>query len=306
MEEKFENTINKIVRLCAQNPEFDRELRRRLGMVTLVKGAAMDKPIRDDVHAIREALEIRGDNSITYDFILNRGYKRLRDQLALDNLRMENAAMNLKDKERERFYVFCVNAFYQVENVVNYYFYVMFPKIDDLLGCIEGATSLDGRYGFRRVPGREYKTVSDIEIKHKLDAICNILFPGDKIKITYSQLRQVRNEGAHRCMIIMEGHDENNALYKFFKNNTFNSIRIALIKLVNAVKQAVENADRRIVVRQGIITSVLPSVSFVNIDGRPMQIPSAMLRNVSKRTVGSPVEIQMKNMTIVDIVDIKQ
>lgn len=305
MEDKLENTINKIVRLCAQNPGFDRELRRRLGMVTLARGAAIDKPIRDDVHAIREALEIRGDNSISYDFISNRGYKRLRDQLILDNLRMENAAMNLKDKEKERFYVFCVNAFYQIENVVNYYFYVMFPKIDDLLDCIERCTSLDGRYGFRRMPNREYRTVSDIEIKHKLDAICNILFPGEKIKITYSQLRQVRNEGAHRCMIIMEGHDESNALYKFFRNNTFNSIRIALIKLVSAVRQAVENADRGIVVRKGIITSVLPSVSFVNIDGTPMQIPSAMLRNVSKRTAGSPVEIQMKNMTIVDIVDVK-
>lgn len=151
---------------------------------------------------------------------LAKGNQRLRDQLLIDNLRMENAALNLREKEQERFYSFCANAFYQIENAVIFYFYVMFPDIDNLLSFIENATNIDGKYSFKRNTNKEYKSVSDIEITHKLNAICNTLFPDDKhIKATYSQLRQVRNEGVHRCMVIMEEHDESNALYRFFKYN---------------------------------------------------------------------------------------
>ena len=201
--------------------------------------------ICNDVHAIRETLEIRANNSISYDFILAKGNQRLRDQLLIDNLRMENAALNLREKEQERFYSFCANAFYQIENAVNFYFYVMFPDIDNLLSFIENATNIDGKYSFKRNTNKEYKSVSDIEITHKLNAICNTLFPDDKhIKATYSQLRQVRNEGVHRCMVIMEEHDESNALYRFFKYNTFNSIRIVLIKLVGTIKQEIENVGK--------------------------------------------------------------
>lgn len=237
MDEKTKLTIDKIVQLSQQNLEFGTELRKRLGIISSANVVYSQKPICDDVHAIREALEIRANNSISYDFILEKGNQRLRDQLIVDNLRMENAAMNLTEKEQERFYSFCANAFYQIENVVNFYFYIKLPNIEDLLTFIESATKNDGKYAFKRNVKKVYKSVGDIEITHKLNAICNTLFPNDKIKITYSQLRQVRNEGAHRCMIIMEEHDESNALYKFFKKNTFNSIRIALIKLVNRIKQ---------------------------------------------------------------------
>ena len=244
MDEKLKSTIDKIVRLSKQNPEFDVELRKRLDM-TSANVVSSQMSICNDVHAIREALEIRANNSISYDFILAKGNQRLRDQLLIDNLRMENAALDLKEKENERFYSFCANAFYQIENVVNFYFYVRFPDIDNLLRFIETVTKIEGKYAFKRNANKEYKNVSDIEITHKLNAICNALFPDDKnIKVTYSQLRQVRNEGAHRCMVIVEEHDESNALYRFFKYNTFNSIRIVLIKLVSTIKHEIECVDK--------------------------------------------------------------
>ena len=133
MDEKLKLTIDKIVQLSKQNPEFDAELRKRLEITSSANVVSSQMSICDDVHAIRETLEIRANNSISYDFILAKGNQRLRDQLLIDNLRMENAALNLKEKELERFYSFCANAFYQIENVVNFYFYVMFPDIDNLL-----------------------------------------------------------------------------------------------------------------------------------------------------------------------------
>lgn len=304
MDEKLKSTIDKIVQLSKQNPEFAAELRKRLNMTSSANVVSSQMSICDDVHAIREALEIRANNSISYDFILAKGNQRLRDQLLIDNLRMENAALNLKEKEQERFYSFCANAFYQIENAVNFYFYVMFPDIDNLLSFIENATNIDGKYSFKRNTNKEYKSVSDIEITHKLNAICNTLFPDDKnIKATYSQLRQVRNEGAHRCMVIMEEHDESNALYRFFKYNTFNSIRIVLIKLVGTIKQEIENVGK-IIKKRGVIVNVLPSVAFIKVEGKDLQVSLQYLKNVSNKTANSQIEVLYKNSSIIDIVDI--
>lgn len=305
MDEKLKSTIDKIVQLSKQNPEFDAELRKRLERTSSANVISSQMSICDDVHAIRETLEIRANNSISYDFILAKGNQRLRDQLLIDNLRMENAALNLKEKELERFYSFCANAFYQIENVVNFYFYVMFPDIDNLLSFIENATNVDGIYSFKCNANKEYKSVSDIEITHKLNAICNTLFPDDKnIKATYSQLRQVRNEGAHRCMVIVEEHDENNALYRFFKYNTFNSIRIVLIKLVGTIKQEIENVGK-IIKKRGVIVNVLPSIAFIKVEGKSLQVSLQQLKNVCNKTANSQIEIIYKNSSIIDIVDIK-
>lgn len=305
MDEKLKSTIDKIVQLSKQNSEFDAELRKRLEITSSANVVSSRMSICDDVHAIRETLEIRANNSISYDFILAKGNQRLRDQLLIDNLRMENAALNLKEKELERFYSFCANAFYQIENVVNFYFYVMFPDIDNLLSFIENATNVDGKYSFKRNANKEYKSVSDIEITYKLNAICTTLFPDDKnIKITYSQLRQVRNEGAHRCMVIVEEHDESNALYRFFKYNTFNSIRIVLIKLVGTIKQEIENVDK-IIKKRGVIVNVLPSIAFIKVEGKSLQVSLQQLKNVYNKTANSQIEIIYKNSSIIDIVDIK-
>lgn len=305
MDEKLKSTIDKIVQLSKQNPEFDAELRKRLEITSSANVVSSQMSICDDVHAIRETLEIRANNSISYDFILAKGNQRLRDQLLMDNLRMENAALNLKGKELERFYSFCANAFYQIENVVNFYFYVMFPDIDNLLSFIENATNVDKKYSFKRNANKEYKNVSDIGIADKLNAICNTLFPNDKnIKITYSQLRQVRNEGAHRCMVIVEEHDENNALYRFFKYNTFNSIRIVLIKLVGTIKQEIENVGK-IIKKRGVIVNIFPSIAFIKVDGKSLQVSLQQLKNVCNKTANSQIEIIYKNSSIIDIVDIK-
>ena len=114
----------------------------------------------------------------------------------------------------------------------------------------------------------------------------------------------MRNEGAHRCMVIIAEHDESNALYKFFKNNTFNSIRIALIKLVNAIKQELKHANE-IIKKQGTIVSILPSMAFIKVDGKTIQIPLQLLSNVNKKATNSSIEVHYKNSIIIDIVDYK-
>ncbi|MCR4813155.1 MAG: hypothetical protein K5867_11250 [Bacteroidales bacterium] len=215
------------------------ELKRRFGNSEM----SNQSDISNDVAFIRSALSIKANNSIKYDFISN---QRLKDQLIIDNLRMENAAYNLQEKEIDRFYTFCVNAFYQVENIVNYYFYVMYPNIEDLLSIIEEATKNDGeegRFRFRRSQSNPENNVGDIPVAFKINALCNLLFPKDlALKITLGNLRKVRNEGEHRCQVIYNQKDENNKLYQFLEKATFNSIRIILIKLVSTIKKQLVDA----------------------------------------------------------------
>lgn len=298
MDDNIKSVLHKVVQLTRQNSEFNTELRKALDIAPSAT-SVFNNNVSKEITAIREALEIRANASVSYGFVKE---QRLRDQLIIDNLRMENAALNLKGQENERFYSFCVNSFYQLENITNYYFHITFPKIEDLLTIIEQYTNEEKSddYKFKR-NGRE-KNVSDIHISHKINALCNILFPNDMIKLTLSQLRQVRNEGEHRCMIIQQEKNENNNLYKFFKYNTFNSVRIYLIKVVNAIKN---NIGKPIVENKttikAVISSKLPSACFVKINDKTETIPTCLLSKVKNKNIGDVVTLTIINNKIVDL-----
>lgn len=262
--------------------------------------------VSDDVAFIRSALCIKANNSITYDFITN---QRLKDQLIIDNLRMENAAYNLQEKEIDRFYIFCVNAFYQVENIVNYYFHVSYPQIQDLLTVIENNTQNDGeggKYQFRRSQTNPESNVGDIPVSFKINALCNILFPKDsKIKITLGNLRKVRNEGEHRCQVIYNQKDENNKLYQFLEKATFNNIRIILIKLVSTIKEHLSESNRVEMV-QGTIVSMLPGVCFISFDGKRNQLPANLMKKINNLKNGDNILVKLRDKTIVDVTPVQQ
>lgn len=299
MDDNVRSVLHKVIQLSKQNEEFDKELRKALNILPSAKVVIGNDHISKDISAIREALEIRANASITYDFVQE---QRLHDQLIIDNLRMENAALNLKQSERERFYSFCVNAFYQIENIVNYYFHSTFKKVDDMFNVIEKYTEQEQSDDFKfRRKGRE-RNVGDIPVAHKINAFCNIFFPGDKFKMTLGQLRQVRNEGEHRCMIIMESKDEKNNLYNFFKYNTFNTIRIYLIRFVNAIK---ENINKPIVEEQtkveAEVTSLLPSACYIKFNNKTVALPDKLVSKAKGLKVGDQITVILSRDRIMDI-----
>lgn len=298
MDDNIRSVLHKVIQLSKQNEEFDKELRKALKISPSATVVTGNDNISKDVSAIREALEIRANASITYDFVQE---QRLHDQLIIDNLRMENAALNLAQSEEERFYSFCVNAFYQIENIVNYYFHSTFNKVEDLLSVVEEFTEQEqfDDYKFKR-KGRE-KNVGDIPVAHKVNAFCNIFFPGDKFKVTLGQLRQVRNEGEHRCMIIIGDKDEKNSLYKFFKYNTFNSIRIYLIRFVNAIK---DNINKPIVAEEtkveAEVSSVLPSACYVKFNNKTVGLPDKLVSKAKVLKVGDRITLVLSREKIID------
>ena len=299
MDEKIKATIEKIKLLSKQNEEFNQEMRKLFGKTVSASTGSMPNSVVEDISAIRSALEIRANVSISYDFVKE---QRLRDQLIIDNLRMENAALNLKEPEEDRFFTFCVNAFYQVENIVNYYYHLSYPNIEAILSEIEEATKLEKSdyYKFER-SGKE-QNVADIAVAHKINALCNTLLPNEKsLKMAIGTLRQVRNEGEHRCSIIQKEKDDNNNVYKFFKNNTFNSVRIYLKQFVYAVKKGIQEPpkEEELVAK---ITSKLPSACYISVKDKPIELPNKFFSKIKALDKGDTIKLKMLGSRIVDVI----
>ena len=82
MDEKLKLTLQKIKALTLQNKEFAEELAKMLDIPISKQSVSLLNGVTDDVAAIREALEIRANKSISDDFVKE---QRLRDQLIIDN-----------------------------------------------------------------------------------------------------------------------------------------------------------------------------------------------------------------------------
>lgn len=297
MDEKIKSTVYKIKLLAEQNPEFYQEMQKLFGKTASASDININSNISSDITAIRSALEIRANASITYSFVK---YQRLRDQLIIDNLRMENAALNLQDPEADRFYVFCVNAFYQVENILNYFYHTVFPEVESLLKEIEDATR-DEKNDFRfRRTGKE-QNVGSIPVAHKLNAFFNSYLPEESsLKWSIGTLRQVRNEGEHRCDIIRQEKDENNNLYKFFKSKTFNYVRIDLIKFVNAIEYKLKNPDIEEKI-ESVIKSKLPSACYVLLREKSVLLPNKLYAKIKHLDNGAKIILTITGNKINDV-----
>lgn len=296
MDEKLKSVLDKVVQLTKQNQEFETELRKALKM-ELPANSVCTHTIPENIKAIRTALEIRGDYSINYDFIKE---ERVYNQLYVDNLRMENIALNLQLEKNERFCAFCVNVFYQLENIINYYYNKSYPDIHELVGIIADATKNDENegksYRFKAIGSEE--NVGDIPMSFKLSAFCNTFFNSDKkIKAILSGLRRLRNQWEHRCLI----HDKDDKLDKFFEYNTFNSIRDLLIRFVNEVKKQLASEITKMSYKEGIIKRILPSGCFVDIDGLSEQVPVKLFNKVRNLAEGDKIKIIMSGNNIDDI-----
>lgn len=297
MDEKIKSTVYKIKLLAEQNPEFYQEMQKLFGKTASASDININSNISSDITVIRSALEIRANASITYSFVK---YQRLRDQLIIDNLRMENAALNLQDPEADRFYVFCVNAFYQVENILNYFYHTVFPEVESLLKEIEDATQ-DEKNDFRfRRTGKE-QNVGSIPVAHKLNAFFNSYLPEESsLKWSIGTLRQVRNEGEHRCDIIRQEKDENNNLYKFFKSKTFNYVRIDLIKFVNAIEYKLKNPDIEEKI-ESVIKSKLPSACYVLLREKSVLLPNKLYAKIKHLDNGAKIILTITGNKINDV-----
>jgi hypothetical protein len=218
----------------SKNDVFRRELNSLLAQNEHFTDNFVMRDIRDtkaNTEKISKYLCLDVTASIKYDYI---DHTFMRARLEMDNLRMENVLHNLTEKDEiNRLYQFCFYAFYQIEMLVNWYFHKKYPSFDALLNEMEQASVGWDRGRFIR-KGTE-TDVSDIVIASKLNHFNHLFFNNQKqIIFTLRNLRNVRNEGSHRCSVILKNENENDHLRRFIKDSDFSLIRKA-VKEVNKV-----------------------------------------------------------------------
>lgn len=288
--EQLKKLLNFIDSLSKQkgNEWFVSELQKRYGER---KSTEVWEDVADDIKYIGDILGIRANVSIDYSFI---SHETLKKQLTIDNLRMENAVLDLKENnEVERFYNFCVNTFYQIENLINYFYFIRYPNPDDLFSHI---TNINPRF----IRSEKHKTIADIEISVKLYCFGIEFFPSvtgsaDSTMFIAQDLRKVRNEGSHRCAIIANDRLQNPVVYDFFKQQTFDTIRGILKKITLKIKTELlkPSISKH---SYGEISSILPGSAFVKLnDGNIIQIDTKLLYTIKDLKVQDKVKVTITN-----------
>lgn len=194
---------------------------------------SLQDEIFTNTETIKKFLNISPELSIDYSFIK---HKILKNRLELDNLRMENVRLDLQEKDDlKRFYDFSIYAFYQIENMINFYYHTKYEDINTILNHLE---SIDDTRFRRSITAKE-TSISDINIATKLFSFSKTYFNtrGDYTGSTINSLRLIRNEGLHRCTVILKDkNDENRTMHNFLKYSTIESIQRVLEILTKKIE----------------------------------------------------------------------
>ena len=189
MEEKYISAIDKIVRLCAQDPEFDNELRRRLNMEYNTNYITVDKNRFSNVEKYL-GLDYYVDtqeSNVDYSFVKN---PAVRAQLISDNREMMRFRYGTRYHEID-FKEFCRYAHLQVEMLLNYY-YDTINKSD-----LDSIKAHIMQYNKKAQGLGNVASLASISYNVKLWAF------NMEHKIDYSlfeNIRKVRNELSHRSI----------------------------------------------------------------------------------------------------------
>ncbi len=230
MDEKLVAIVQKIRQLANENQEFANEMRK----IFVPDAETIMNDSARDIKAIRSALRICAQPSIRYDFVQD---QRVKDQLIIDNLRMENVLLDSKLSEYDKYYAFCVNGLYQIENIVNYYLYVKYPEFDQLVRYLEVMTARRPNdkvdYSFKLKDN--VSSIQGIDLYSKINAVCREFYSDNLMVSVFSTWRKIRNQSEHRCNIISIPNDLNEDLQKFYQRNTYNKLREYLSKFVKDI-----------------------------------------------------------------------
>lgn len=264
------------------------------GLRTLVyKGKTSEK---EDLEDIRRILKIRGTQSVNYSFVDD---ELTRNQLIMDNIRMEDALLDNSLSIEEKWYEFCTYAHFQVENLLNLYFAQYFDSFNDVLTYIEKNTLYRGNKAFQRQPNQ--KSVEHIFISYKSDAFCTEFFPyvpdlPDYTSYNLKLIRDVRNEYSHRSDITKT--NPKSAIKIAFKKTNFSSIRRSLIILSSVIAQKLAPANYK-----GIIKNILPSAVVIEFNGAIVVIDNHLYSKYKgKFTLNAAVEVVARRNNILDII----
>ena len=191
MDEKLKSTIDKIVRLSKQNPEFDAELRKRLDITSSAKSVYDEERIvRIEKYLGLDFYVDTKTSNVDYSFIKLPDVKA---QLISDNREMMRFRYGTRYHEID-FAEFCRYAHFQIEMLLNYYYDI--ANKSDLNSIKEQI-----KYYNPTAKGFEdSKSLGAISYNTKLWAFNNEHKINRKLREICENLRKVRNELSHRSV----------------------------------------------------------------------------------------------------------
>lgn len=176
------------------SPDFRNVLFGYISFIGLVRG-------KDDELYNRLVLKFGLlKNRINYELIDN---EQVKAKLIKDNERMEMILLDKIHSPEDKFISFCTAAFYQIENLINFFYWKRFRDISELLQFLfDNNPAFKKRWNsIERIKG--FKKISDLDI-NVLIYLFEKEFYFDK-GIFYNQeitmLREIRNDDSHRCVV---------------------------------------------------------------------------------------------------------
>lgn len=191
MDEKLKTTIDKIIKLTKQNPEFDTMLRKKLGLTSSEQAKSLSSDFDKRVEHIEKYLgldySVDGQPSlIDYSFVED---DKIRAQLVSDNREM------MRYRYGTRFHIvnfeeYCRYAHLQIEMLLNYYYKKTDCKLDDIKKHIIRFNST--------AKITDAKSIESISYNAKLWAFSEEHDVGKPTKKVINYVREVRNRASHR------------------------------------------------------------------------------------------------------------
>lgn len=201
--------------------------------------------VKQDTNAIRASLNIRGDISINYDFV---HIERIKNQLLMDNLRMENCRLDMSKDDTSRFWEFGINAFYQLEELLNYFFTSRFSDLESVYEFIiqnhpgvykesKDDSEIKKENKRKRLEELMRNQVHNIVMADKIFAFTNRFFTKNSdfsVVPVINNLKKLRNLNSHRS-----GNTDQDVptFKKFLERQNFDEIREVLIKTTEIIKR---------------------------------------------------------------------
>jgi len=203
MDEKLKTTIEKIVQLSKQNPEFDTELRKALNIGSTSNDVSSSNKRIEHIEKYL-GLDYYVDNQpslIDYSFIQE---SEVRAQLVSDNREM------MRFRYGTRYHAICFDEFcryahLQAEMLLNLYY----DKKND---CISDVIEHIKRYNSTANFKDKVKTLGDISYNSKLWAFKSEFSMEYKTNTILDYLRRIRNESSHRSP-----ENEDNTIHDYKK-----------------------------------------------------------------------------------------
>lgn len=190
MDEKLQTVLNKIVRLCSQNPEFDSALRKRLGINTtrMIPIAGNNDKIDQIEKYLGLDYSVDAQNSvIDYSYIKD---EKVKNQLISDNREMMRFRYGTRYHEID-FDEFCRFAHLQAEMLLNYYYDTTCNSDLDLI------KKRIKKYNATANGVDEARNILAISFPVKIWAFNNEYQKSGNVDL-FNHLRKVRNGVSHR------------------------------------------------------------------------------------------------------------